>query len=162
MSERSYARAQGKRPSKMMASIVVPHELQSVTPTALGLMPPPFEGALRRLTGELGLHLEFSSATEIVIARIEASCPELVLVDCDLLGRVEDLFQFARSLRPDVWLIGVTYYWSERDESLRRFANAVIHKPTRGDEWRRALLPSGLPTLQPDAATRWPGPPAER
>jgi hypothetical protein len=138
-----------------MASIVVPHEPQCVTPTALGLMPASFESDLRRLTRELGLRLEFSSATEIAIARIEASCPELGLVDCDLLGKVEDLFQFARSLRPDVWLIGVTCYWSERDESLRPFANAVIHKPPRGDEWRRAVVASGLPTLQPDAATRW-------
>jgi hypothetical protein len=140
----------------MMASISLPHEPQHATPTALALMPSSFEPDLRSLARELGLHLEFSSATEIAMARIEASCPELVLVDCDLLGRAEDLFQFARSLRPDVWLIGVTCYWSERDESLRRFANALIHKPPRGDEWRRAVLASGLPTAQPHAPTRWP------
>jgi hypothetical protein len=155
-------RTQQNRPGKMMASIVIPHEHQCVAPNALALMPPSFERDLRRLTREFGLNLEFSSTAEIATARIEASCPELVLVDCDLLGRVEDLFRFARSLRPDVWLIGVTYYWSEREENLRGLADGLIHKPPRGDEWRRAVLASGLSTLQRQVSTRRPRPLGER
>lgn len=129
-----------------MASIVQQHEFQRIMPTALALMSPHFERDLRRLTDELGWHLEYSSATDVVTARIETSCPELVFVDTDLSARAEELFHFARSLRPDVWIIGVTYYWSERDERLHEIADAVIHKPARGDEWSRALLGSGLST----------------
>ena len=127
-----------------MSSIVVPRQPGSVKPVALALISPALVRDLRLLTDEFGLHLELSNAPEIVAARIETSCPELVLVDSDLFGGVEDLFQFARSLRPDVWLIGVTCYWSERDKKLRTSANALVHKPPRGDEWRRAFSGSGL------------------
>jgi hypothetical protein len=93
------------------------------------------DGVWRALRG-LPLKLELSDSVDIVIARIESACPALVLVDGDLLGCPADLCSFARSLRRDVTVLGMTYYWSERDDALCGCVDALLHKPPRETEWR--------------------------
>ena len=93
------------------------------------------------------VRLELSDATDVVVARIETSCPRILLIDTDLLGRPADLCWFARSLRPDLTFVGMAYFWSEREEALRACADAVLHKPPRRREWQVTLTRLGVPPL---------------
>jgi DNA-binding response OmpR family regulator len=74
-----------------------------------------------------------------MVVRIEADCPRVVVVDSDWAGDAEVILRFARSLRADVFLVGVTYFWSDRDEILQPLADAVLHKPLRRSECTRVL-----------------------
>ena len=103
------------------------------------LLSRPLVRELRCAADELGLLLEIADDVESLVHRIETDCPAVVVVDADGLPGVAELFQFARSLRADAVLVGITCFWSEKDHGIRRFADAIIHKPLRGDEWRRVL-----------------------
>jgi hypothetical protein len=74
-----------------------------------------------------------------MVVRIEADCPRVVVVDTEWAADAEVILRFARSLRADAFLIGVTYFWSDRDEILQPLADAVLHKPLRRSECTRVL-----------------------
>jgi len=91
------------------------------------------------------LRLDMSDAIDLVVARIESSCPPFLLIDTELLGCPVDLCRFARSLRPDVKVFAVVYFWSEREEALRECADGLLHKPPRRREWEGVLRQLGVP-----------------
>jgi hypothetical protein len=95
------------------------------------------EHEIERAIQGLNLTLEFTPLSGQLMARIESACPDIVILDLDITPRPDDLARFARSLRPDVRIVSVEWYWSERD--LAAFADAVVHKPARRDEWFPAL-----------------------
>lgn len=109
-------------------------------PTALiegvGLVAAGLHEAVSRALGGLPVSLELSATVDLIVARIESACPALILVDGDLLGCPADLCSFARSLRRDVTILGLTYYWSEREDTFRSCVDALLHKPPRETEWR--------------------------
>ncbi len=111
---------------------------------AIGLVSPAMHADVRRAIAGLHVTLDLSESTEIVVARIESTCPELLIIDTDLLGCPEDLCRFAHSLRPDVKVFGLAYYWSEREQGLRNCADAILHKPARGAEWKPVLRRFGV------------------
>ena len=111
---------------------------------AIGLMPPALHLEVRRAIAGLHVQLELSDTAELVVARLEGDCPDIVLIDTDLLGCPSDLCRFARSLRPDVKVMGLAYYWSEREEALRLCADAILHKPARDAEWKAVLRRFGV------------------
>jgi hypothetical protein len=124
-----------------MAAATVPDAPSSGPPKAavidgVGLVAAGLHQSVSRALSRLSLRLELSESADIVIARIESACPALILVDGDLLGRPADLCSFARSLRSDVTILGLTYYWSEREEAFRGCVDALLHKPPRESEWR--------------------------
>ena len=133
----------------MLALAIDPAQPESLeTPfEAIGLMPPALHRDVRRAIAGLHVRLELSGATDLVVARIESACPELLFIDTDLLGCPADLCRFARSLRPDVKVFGLAYYWSEHDEGLRSCADAILHKPARGTEWKAVLRRFGVPDI---------------
>lgn len=114
---------------------------------AVGLIPAALHPEVRRAIAGLHVHLDLSGATELVVARIESDCPAILLVDADLLGCPEDVCRFARSLRPDVRVFGLAYYWSEREEALLMCADAILHKPARNAEWKTVLRRFGVPDV---------------
>lgn len=105
----------------------------------LGLVPASLQPDIRRTAADLRVTLELSDAIGVVVARIESRCPEIVLVDTDLLGCPEGLRCRVRSWRADVRLVALTCFWSEREEMLRTCVDAVVHKPIRDGEWRDLL-----------------------
>lgn len=111
---------------------------------AVGLVLPALHPEVRRALAGLHVHLELSATAELVVARLESDCPQLLLVDTDLLGCPADLCTFARSLRPDVKVFGLAYYWSEHEDTLRACADALLHKPARDAEWRAVLRRFGV------------------
>lgn len=111
---------------------------------AIGLIAPALHPDVRRAIAGLHVQLDLSEATELVVARLESACPELLLIDTDLLGCPADLCRFARSLRPDVKVFGLAYYWSEREEALYACADAILHKPAREAEWKTVLRRFGV------------------
>lgn len=114
---------------------------------ALGLIAADFQPAVRDALIGFHLRLDMSDAIGLVVARIESSCPPFLLIDTELLGCPVDLCCFARSLRPDVKVFAVVYFWSEREEALRECADAILHKPPRRREWEGALRKLGVPLL---------------
>ena len=122
----------------------VPADAPGNTLEAIGLVPPAMHADVRRAIAGLHLRLDLSGTAALVVARIESACPELLLIDTDLLGCPVDLCRFARSLRPDVKVFGLTYYWSEREEGLRFCADAILHKPARDAEWKAVLRRFGV------------------
>ena len=114
---------------------------------ALGLIAHDLQPVVRAALTGFNVRLELSDATDVVVARIETSCPRILLIDTDLLGRPADLCRFARSLRPDVTFVGLAYFWSEREEAVRACADAVLHKPPRRPEWWPTLTRLGVPLL---------------
>lgn len=115
--------------------------------TALGLATSGLQPAIRCATARFRLALEFETATNLFVARIESSSPRLLIVDSDLLGCLATLSPFARSLHPDIAIAGVCCYWSDRDCDLRADADVVLHKPPRIAEWEAALDRLGIPRL---------------
>ena len=91
------------------------------------------ESEIRRAVQGLNLTLECTAFSGLLIARIESCCPQLVILDLDITPRPEDLARFARSLRPDARIVAAQWYWAEREPPT--FADAVLHKPARRDEW---------------------------
>ncbi|MDP9236186.1 MAG: hypothetical protein M3P30_02105 [Chloroflexota bacterium] len=91
------------------------------------------ERDVRRALDGLNVRLEFTAISGVLIARIESACPQIVILDLDISPQPDDLARFARSLRPDVRIVSAQWYWSDRDAPS--FADAVVHKPPRRDEW---------------------------
>ena len=120
---------------------------------AIGLMPPSLDPDVRRAIAGLHMQLDISEATELVVARLESACPELLLIDTDLLGCPADLCRFARSLRSDVKVFGLAYYWSEREEGLHACVDAILHKPARGAEWKTVLRHFGVRDVKNQSLT---------
>ncbi len=114
---------------------------------AVGLIPAALHPEVRRAIAGLHVKIDLSGATELVVARIESDCPAILLVDADLLGCPEDVCRFARSLRPDVKVFALAYYWSEREEGLRACTDAILHKPARAIEWKPVLRRFGVPDV---------------
>ena len=106
------------------------------------------ERDIRRSLRGLNVKLEFVPASGLLIARIESDCPEIVILDLDISPLPGDLARFARSLRPDVRIISAQWYWADRDAPV--FADAVVHKPVRRDEWFPAIARMELSLLQTD------------
>ena len=122
---------------------------------ALGLVAVDLQPSVRGVMAGFNVRLELSDATDVVVTRIETSCPRILLIDTDLLGCPADLCRFARSLRSDVKVIALAYFWSEREEALRACADAVLHKPPRRREWQATVTQLGVPSLirpAPDSA----------
>lgn len=88
---------------------------------------------------DLGLAAYVIENVREMVVRIEADCPRVVVVDSDWARDAEVILRFARSLRADTFLIGVTYFWSDRDEILQPLADIVLHKPLRRSECTRVL-----------------------
>jgi hypothetical protein len=95
------------------------------------------ERDIRRALEGLNVRLEFTAMSGVLIARIESACPQIVILDLDISPQPDDLARFARSLRPDVRIVSAQWYWSDRDAPT--FADAVVHKPPRRDEWFPAI-----------------------
>ena len=114
---------------------------------ALGLVAVDLQPSVRCVMASFNVRLELSDATDVVVTRIETSCPDILLVDTELVGCPADLCRFARSLRPDVIVLGLAYFWSEREEALRACADAVLHKPPRRADWQATLTRLGVPPL---------------
>jgi hypothetical protein len=110
----------------------------------LGLAPVALHQAVQRVAAPFGLRLQWETARELFVARIESGCPSLLIVDTDLMGCLSELCSFARSVRPDVRVLGLTCYWSERDEALAACADAVLHKPLRQAQWEAVFARLGL------------------
>ena len=113
-------------------------------PEALGLVPVAMRSEVERATRELGLKLECLAAEDLAVARIESGCPNILLIDADVVARPGDLCRFARSLRPNIRVFVLTWYWSERDEVLGRCGDAILHKPPRCAEWESVFRPCGV------------------
>ncbi len=123
---------------------VVP-EREAERPTvALGLAPLTLHRAIERVAAPFSLRLEWETAIDRFVTRIETACPEFLIVDTDLLGCLSDLCSFARSLRPDVRIFGLTWYWSERDDALAGCADALLHKPLRRAQWESVFDRAGI------------------
>ena len=101
----------------------------------LGLVSVSLHRDIRRVTAGLRIRVELSDAVGLVAARIESRCPEIVLVDTDLVGCPGGLCRLARSLRPEVQFVGLACSWSERETMLRECADVIVHKPIRDAEW---------------------------
>ena len=114
---------------------------------ALGLVAVDLQPSVRDAMAGFNVRLELSDATDVVVTRIETSCPGILLIDTDLLGCPADLCRFARSLRSDVKVITLAYFWSDREEALRACADAVLHKPPRRADWQAPLTRLGVPPL---------------
>ncbi len=120
-------------------SIAAPPDAAERPPEALALVPEGLQPEVLRACHRLQLKVECLAAVDAFVSRVEAACPAVLFVDTDLLGWPLDLCKFARSLRRDVKVIGVTWHWSERDEALAACVDAVLHKPPRRSEWEAAL-----------------------
>ena len=114
---------------------------------ALALLHAQLRAPVERLTARLAWTLEFVESPASLAARVETRCPHILLVDTDLVGAFEELAGFACSLRPDVRLLAVTCYWSDRDDSVRGCADAILHKPVRRNEWERVFDRIGIPRI---------------
>jgi hypothetical protein len=101
--------------------------------TAAVLAGATLERDIRRALQGLNVNLEFTPTSGLLIARIESACPQILILDLDISPRPGDLARFARSLRPDVRIVSAQWYWADRDAPT--FADAVVHKPPRRDEW---------------------------
>jgi hypothetical protein len=121
---------------QMSASVLDRARVASAPAELVGLVPVRIHPDVRRATAGLRLNLELLDDVGLVVARIGICCPEIVLVDADMLDCPEGLCRLARSLRPDVRCVALSCFWSEREETLRACADAVVHKPIRDGEWR--------------------------
>jgi hypothetical protein len=116
----------------------------------LGLAPGALCAEIERVTVGFHLKLEWQADIALFVARVESGCPPLLLIDTDLVGCPGDLCRFARSLRPDVRIFGISCYWSERDEALLTCVDALLHKPPRRAQWEAVFDRAGIPrALQP-------------
>lgn len=119
-----------------MSTVVLERSRVAPASTELvGLLSASLQRDVRRVTADFRIKVELSDALGLVAARIESRCPEIVLVDTDLLGCPEGLCQLARSLRPEVRFVGLACYWSDRETVLRECADVIVHKPLRDAEW---------------------------
>jgi DNA-binding response OmpR family regulator len=122
-------------------------EVTSRALQALGLIQCDLQPQVRLAMREFNVRLDMSESTALVVTRVETRCPDLLLIDTDLLGCPGDLCRFARSLRPDVKVLALACYWSDREEGLRGCADALLHKPPRQPEWEGVLQQLGVPAV---------------
>jgi hypothetical protein len=113
---------------------------------ALGLAAPALQAEVERQSAGFSIAFEWQHAVELLVARVESGCPDLLFIDTDLLGCLDDLCRFAHSLRPDVRVLGIACYWSERDETLT-CVDAILHKPPRRSQWEAVFERMGFPRL---------------
>jgi hypothetical protein len=106
---------------------------------AAGLVAVPSQPLVLEAIAPFRLQIELFERLATLVTSIETACPGLLLVDSELAGDFRDLRAFARSLRPDVRIVALSCYWSDREESLRLYADAVLHKPPRASEWASVL-----------------------
>ncbi len=112
---------------------------RQATTSALGLIPRALHADVARIVAGMPVQLTLLESADLVAARVESDCPDILLIDTDLLGCPADLCCFARALRPDVRVLALAYYWSEREEALRECVDAILHKPVRDAEWKSIL-----------------------
>lgn len=112
--------------------------------STIGLVPHALRATVAHIVAGMPLQLTFLESADLVVARVESDCPDMLLLDTDLLGCPSDLCRFARSLRPDVRVLALAYYWSEREDALHACVDAILHKPARDAEWRQLLRRSVL------------------
>lgn len=90
---------------------------------------------IRHLLPSFCAEILFEVRVDVFVARVESSCPEILIIDTDLLALPGDLCRIARSLRPDVVTVALVNHWSEREERLPGVVDVVLHKPPRREEW---------------------------
>jgi hypothetical protein len=106
--------------------------------TALALAPERARAEIERLLPSLSLDVAFVARIDLFSAQVETACPEVLIIDTDLLALPGDLCRLARSLRPDVVTVALVNHWSEREERLTGVVDAVLHKPPRRlEEWQQ-------------------------
>jgi len=105
----------------------------------LGLVCAHLEPAIRRATERFDLELEFTARVDMFVTRIESWHPAVLLVDTELFGSLPELSSFTRSLRPDVKIFAVTWYWSQIDDRVSAAVDGVLHKPPRRAQWEAVL-----------------------
>lgn len=89
------------------------------------------------LLESLCLDITFVTRVDLLSTCVESNCPEILIIDTDLLGLPDELCRMARSLRPDVVMVALVNRWSEREERLQGVVDVVLHKPPRREEWQR-------------------------
>ncbi len=89
------------------------------------------------LLESLCLDITFVTRVDLFSTCVESNCPEILIIDTDLLGLPDELCRMARSLRPDVVMVALVNRWSEREERLQGVVDVVLHKPPRREEWQR-------------------------
>lgn len=120
---------------------VLPH-VSAARRQAVALAAAPSRAEIERFVPSLSLDITFVARVDLLSAQVETSCPQVLIIDTDLLGLPEELCRMARSLRPDVLTVALVNHWSEREDRLAGVVDAVLHKPPRWDEWQR-LFGSG-------------------
>ena len=115
---------------------VAPHPMRGAR-RAVVLASHRTQAEIETLLAWLRIDLTFVSRVDLLSDWVESNCPEVVMIDTDLLGLPADLCVMARSLRPDVLTVALVNHWSEREERLHNAVDAVLHKPPRPEEWKR-------------------------
>jgi hypothetical protein len=106
---------------------------------AVALVTDRARGDIRRLLPSYSAEIQFEARVDVFAARVETSCPQILIIDTDVLALPRDLCLMARSLRPDVVTAALVNHWSEREERLVGVVDAVLHKPPRREEWQRVF-----------------------
>lgn len=136
----SVANGQGDRrrgvPRGLGSWPALPH-VSAARRQAVALTSAPSRADIERFVPSLILDITFVARVDLLSARVETSCPEVLIIDTDLLGLPGELCRMARSLRPDVVTVALVNRWSEREERLTGVVDVVLHKPPRWDEWQR-------------------------
>ena len=117
---------------RILAGIPPGSRLQASVLAAAPLEPP-----IRRALDSLNFRLKFHTTSSTLLTEIEVNCPDVLILDLDRTPLPEDLAKFARSLRPNVTIAVAQWYWSDRH--ISDFADVVLHKPVRHDEWWDAV-----------------------
>lgn len=104
---------------------------------AVALASPRAREEIERLLPLLNLDVIFVGRVDLLSARVETACPEIIIIDTEVLALPGDLCHMARSMRHDVVIIALVSHWSEREERLKAVVDATLHRPPRRDEWER-------------------------
>lgn len=113
---------------------------------ALALAGQELVGALEAFASDFEMRLDVHEDDRAFLDAIARDGPDLVVVDSDIMGHPCDLSDLVRNHNPQASFIVVAWFWSDREEALRDCADAVVHKPIRGSEWRRAFADCGVRT----------------
>lgn len=105
----------------------------------LALVSPRLNASIRAVLAPLVTEVRFVASRVEFVAAVESPWPELLLIDTDLVGCPGELCATIRSVRLDARVVGVSCFWSDREESLRGCLDLVLHKPPRFVEWNAAL-----------------------
>ena len=125
---------------------VTPHRTARV---ALALVHPELARAVGDLEPELDIAIEYLPDAGLFSARIEATRPDLIAFEPDMVEPASELITFTRSLWPDAAVFVVAHPWSERAEDLRATVDGLLYKPPRREQWRD-VVEKGL-RLRPSA-----------